>query len=228
MRSMVVYYRAWDSTQAPKTGDAAHHTFALFSDGVAVTGFAPMATDLGGGLYAVTITAAYNAGSDMLLKITSSTSGVSCSAKEWRNDSATTLERATAIKAKTDQLGYGTVAVKSVTDSTGTITIWVGDDYTSAVDRSVAFTGDDTWPDLSTATIKLLLGKPAAFLVEIIGSRSIADGVQTVAFNPTHTATSTLTQTNTTRYAVRATMATGEVITLCSGNVQVNVVPSAS
>jgi len=121
--------------------------------------------------------------------------------------------------AVTTALGSLSVTVASPVGSGGTITIHAGDDYLDAEGRSIAFTIADATHtyllDDGTAVVKL---KSAQATWTATSITSTAGGY-IVKFEPDAEDTAALTYKQS--YEVEATLTSGSVVTLCTGNLVV-------
>jgi hypothetical protein len=77
-----------------------------------------------------------------------------------------------AIKAKTDLITVATaVTVTSPVASDGDVELYQGDDYANADGRALAWTNAaGSWPDLTGATVKLVVRAPNGDLIQVTGS----------------------------------------------------------
>jgi len=148
-----------------------------------------------------------------------------------------------AIKADTDayldaavssRMATGSVTITAPVDSsTNALALVQGDSYLKADDREVAFTSS-SWPNLTAATaIVLTIRKRAAksglgtTLWATIAHRSAGlvsgTGSQTIEFEPSVANTTALATTGTAAgtYDVQATLASGSIATLVTGQVNV-------
>jgi hypothetical protein len=131
-----------------------------------------------------------------------------------------------------NRLAGTTVTVSSPTDSSGTISLVRGDDYDAADSREISFSSTG-WADLTGATaVTLSIRKRAsktglgttlrATISDTSGSRVVGGGTQTVVFEPTAAQTADLdVGTAACVYDVQATLASGNIVTLSSGVVNV-------
>ena len=117
----------------------------------------------------------------------------------------------------------GTLAV-TVTGSTpvtegGLLTIVKGDDYTVETVQPIEFTDDGTWPDLTGATVVLYVRQKDNLAytpeLQVTGSLVDDDPKQIIRFEPLKADTARMVAgENADTYAVRATLASGQVRTL--------------
>jgi hypothetical protein len=131
-----------------------------------------------------------------------------------------------------NRLTGNTVTVSAPVDSSGTIALTRGDDYDAADSRQLSFSSTG-WPDLTGATAVTLsirkrvsktgLGTTLrATVSDTSGSRVVGGGTQTVVFEPTDTDTADLdVGTAACAYDIQATLASGNIVTLQTGVVNV-------
>jgi len=171
-------------------------------------------TDLGGGTYSVEVADATLAGRTVLWDTGDAD-------PDYASESfPATLEYAApdnagiaAIQLKTDTIGALAVTVRSPVASSGTITLYAGDDYDATHGRSVDFSvAVADVPDLAGATVNLK-AKQATWTATACTS----DGTDwTIVVEPDAAGTAALTWTQQS-YELEATLADGDVVTLATG-----------
>ncbi len=136
-----------------------------------------------------------------------------------------------ARAAYLDKIGTGVVTVVQPVSGDGeTLSFVRGDDYKEADARGVSFSSDD-WPNLTGATaVKLTMRKRVgargttlwAAIDHKVASFVPGVGNQTVVFEPTKTHTASLEPgTRSGIFDVEATLASGHIVTLVTGTINV-------
>jgi hypothetical protein len=131
----------------------------------------------------------------------------------------------TTLSAQITALGALEITVQSPVASTGTITVYQGDDYVSAESTSITVTVAVTGaPDLTGAGVYLKL-----YEATWTATSCTSDGTDwTIVFEPTAEETAVLKAVNQ-RYELEAVLASGSVRTLASGLVElVKDIPSVT
>lgn len=199
--AVTVVYTAWDTNaNTPKTGDVANHTIRYIADGVAGSPAAsPAEVELGE--YSIVLAADENDGMMMAVVGSSSTGNVRIIKSSWQNIRNTGL--------------VTTVSVVSV-DGTA-LEIVRGDDYKIADDRAIEFSST-SWPDLTSATVKLTIRLKKTRDVELEVAGTVVDA-NTCRFELTHELTDGMTPSDQGHlFDVEAILDNGNYITLVLGD----------
>lgn len=119
------------------------------------------------------------------------------------------------IKAKTDLITTGLVTVTSPVTSDGDVTVYQGDDYHNGDGCALAWSSS-SWPDLTGASVALLVKAPSGELLTAVGS-AVDPGTATQTARVELTAAETATLVawpGPSTLRVRATLSNGRVRTL--------------
>lgn len=125
-----------------------------------------------------------------------------------------------ARAAKLDRIGSGSATVSSPVATTGTVTIYQGDDYATADGRELSWSIDGA-PDLTGATVTLTIDSRNIDAITITCSVTNAgDPTQLVVAELSDTDTAALL-TEITKYDLSAELANGSMVTLARGTIVV-------